>query len=1301
MASRSGRLRRAPALLLLLAAVALLVAHAARYRTITVDDAAISFTYARNLAQGHGLVLTPGGERVEAFSDPAWVGLLALFELAGLPVEQGAKTLGLLCSLAALLLLVPLAARLRGAGAEGRGGPGATLETSRAAVQPGSTGPESTVRQDRALIEVLIDPLADPLPGAAALVAATSVSLALWSVAGLESGLHAFLLMLLAWRLLAEDRRPAMFPGSALVLLGLLLTRPEAPLTVAVACAYKLRLLLRGPGRRHGGGAPLPAGARAAAVRWLLLLVVPAALLLLARWLYFGAWLPNSFHIKQISFSFDPLAPLRLDAAGWRYLAGFVRANELWPLLALVPLGLLGPARGRAAWLLALALLAAGLYFPLYSGGDWMPEHRFLAPLVPLLALLAAAGPAALAGQGERWALSRGRPRLAVALRWAAALLLLAAAAPHALRFARGEAPPAPSRFTTFDEVCGRAEAFTGLARRLELPQASLLDPDLGGTSWTAGLKAFDLFGLADRMLSRYRWQAPLVREYLLGELRPTFIHLHGAWLSAYHLQDYPEIPHSYFLLPARLPDAGPAPGGLNLVRRSLFVQPWAPLQPRRETAFAGAGLRLVDVDTGPAAAAPGSTALVRLTFLVERPPRREPEAVLLFAAGEGAVPLAPLAAGEAGPTSSPAGAGEDQGANPNPAVRGVAQLGGGLFPAAQWQPGERIVLQLRPSLPATARGRYTLLLRLHDGPGGRVLPASDGRTLVPLGELEVEAAAARAGKSTMLDAFRTGLAAGRLDRARVALERLQAFAGAADPDAARACDALAAALLTRVLLLAAADDLETAARTLQAALALGSGLPSGERLRAGLAARLHRAGAAALAAGDADGAFTLLRAALDLEPARSSSRTLLEEARGRRSAADAPFLALQAHRAALAYGLAPSPERQAEVLHALAEAGGRLDEELISFCPPESCAMALAAPERLLLARAFRRQGLLDEALLLLRDGEEGSREQELERGLLRQDLLSLLGQQPMPGEVRRLLAALPDPCSRDAGPDLQLRGFDWSLDRDERVVLRPFFHRSGARVASSRGLVQVEARPAASNPAGTVRQARALYLPGGRVFALALPLRLPRGAWRVSVTLPGAAMQPVELGEVVVDSPNLTFESGTLAGWQAEGDAFAGLPLADGPLPGQQLVTGWRGRWFVNGFARGDRARGKLTSSPFRLDGPRLGFLVGGGRQPGQLAVRLLVGGRAVREATGTGSERMSRVVWDVTPWQGQQARIELTDQAVGSWGHLLFDDVQHLPAAPGLGGEDGGGEGSAGETAGTPPGAEGGAGGTDGGG
>src|SRR4051794_35154349 len=58
-----------------------------------VDDAYISFRYARNLADGFGLVFNPG-EQVEGFSNLLWTLLLTPFARAGFSLPETALFLG-------------------------------------------------------------------------------------------------------------------------------------------------------------------------------------------------------------------------------------------------------------------------------------------------------------------------------------------------------------------------------------------------------------------------------------------------------------------------------------------------------------------------------------------------------------------------------------------------------------------------------------------------------------------------------------------------------------------------------------------------------------------------------------------------------------------------------------------------------------------------------------------------------------------------------------------------------------------------------------------------------------------------------------------------------------------------------------------------------------------------------------------------------------------------------------------------------------------------------------------------------
>src|SRR5262252_3083654 len=74
-------------------AIGLFVVHVATYGSYIADDAAITFAYAKNLARGHGLVLNPGSDPVEGYSNFAWLLLVLPFCARGTDPTVGIKLL--------------------------------------------------------------------------------------------------------------------------------------------------------------------------------------------------------------------------------------------------------------------------------------------------------------------------------------------------------------------------------------------------------------------------------------------------------------------------------------------------------------------------------------------------------------------------------------------------------------------------------------------------------------------------------------------------------------------------------------------------------------------------------------------------------------------------------------------------------------------------------------------------------------------------------------------------------------------------------------------------------------------------------------------------------------------------------------------------------------------------------------------------------------------------------------------------------------------------------------------------------
>lgn len=95
----------------LLVAVLIFLLHAVYYWSWIEDDAFISFRYARNLVAGQGLVFNPG-EKVEGYSNFAWVLAAAAALRVGVDPATMARILGLLGGVAGLVFSWRLARRL-------------------------------------------------------------------------------------------------------------------------------------------------------------------------------------------------------------------------------------------------------------------------------------------------------------------------------------------------------------------------------------------------------------------------------------------------------------------------------------------------------------------------------------------------------------------------------------------------------------------------------------------------------------------------------------------------------------------------------------------------------------------------------------------------------------------------------------------------------------------------------------------------------------------------------------------------------------------------------------------------------------------------------------------------------------------------------------------------------------------------------------------------------------------------------------------------------------------------------------
>lgn len=317
-------------LLLLVVILALTLWHALGYRRHVVDDAWITARYARNLARGDGLVYNPG-QVVEGYSNFLLVLAEAAGHRAGFEGVAVAQILGVASLLALQLLFYH---ELRKAG----------------------LGPLFSL-----VVPVLLG---------------ASASMAYWAVAGLETMPYALFLSL-AVLLAGKGRRSrSTRPLFFLLLAAVVLCRTEgaaAALLIAAIWAWP-----RGEEAEKTGLHERFVSAMGALAPLLLILAAYHGF----RLAHFGT-LSSAPALAKWNGAIHPVVE------GGKYLAAFV--VESLPAM-LVFLWVWAIFRPGPVTLFAWVLVGLQVAVILVLGGDWMPLHRKIVPVLPLLLFDAARG---------------------------------------------------------------------------------------------------------------------------------------------------------------------------------------------------------------------------------------------------------------------------------------------------------------------------------------------------------------------------------------------------------------------------------------------------------------------------------------------------------------------------------------------------------------------------------------------------------------------------------------------------------------------------------------------------------------------------------------------------------------------------------------------------------------------------------------------------------------------------------------------------------------------------------------------
>jgi hypothetical protein len=561
-----------------------------------IEDAAISFAYARNLFEGDGLVAFPGGERIEGYSNPTWVALMAFWHLFGVDGFTSSKFMAMALG-GATVILSWLIAR-----------------------------------------EVLDE---DDSPAAlvAPVVLAAYPQFAFWNASGLENPVFSFFLAGGLWRTLVEVRRGG-YPWSSIWFLLLACSRPEGILYAAWG-GFLFMAAMIGAGR----------GLRPTAV-WLASFFVPFSIYHAIRYEYFAWAFPNTYYAK---LGDKEMKPFLWTSGGWKYIrnwasgdftsAGKEGTGAGW-FLPVILAGLVG-MRGRRAWLVVASSVLAALcflypapeiaasltwwpkdlpeptwwkegriwlifgmafglpmatlsdargrgrlllwgmflipfFFCFVSGGDWMRGFRWLSLIAVPGSVLFAAGVQQLAGTAQR-VFSPGTSRWTTP-GWVVAPALVLALMPsfyfHSEWFF-GKRETGPF------SVKKRAEYTMSIQHKLFLDDQLIrnLDVDMGAHMFWSTHLMVDMAGLVDVTNAHHEYsQREVTKMYVFDEMKPEIAHVHGGWAKSSKIPEFQEWKTRYFeIMPFEASSTTYHMG--THVRRDLVMLPkWNGNESRRVT---------------------------------------------------------------------------------------------------------------------------------------------------------------------------------------------------------------------------------------------------------------------------------------------------------------------------------------------------------------------------------------------------------------------------------------------------------------------------------------------------------------------------------------------------------------------------------------------------------------------------------------------------------------------------------------------------------------------------------------------
>lgn len=481
--------------LLIIAIPAVIYAiHAFQFGDWVVDDAGITFAYARNFAHGYGLVSQPGMLPVEGYSNFTWLVMLSpFFLLNGFDPVVTPKVISFLLIVGTFAVIYQMLQPLSG----------------------------------RSWIAF-----------AAFTLAALNTSFVVWTISGLENPLYLFLVSAMLWRSVRTvfdgemTARNILWLGVLAALIGM--TRPEG---LAYVLTFPAILIpVRNIVWKRKAILLLTYGIVFATVY---------GLFIAFRLVYFGVPMPNTYYMKggpefQDFVNLLTLQPQILTKTQNLLASVIGNLNIILPLILVAGslyLLLIRRWTGRAWAILVFVLCSLSTYLLLPT--DWMGEYRFATVFFLLFYLYSALIVEVVL---RRLPLRIYATAMSI-LTFIAIAATFSLCAPRSESFSRNPTVPFQYVKATF------VDRFNWYQQMLGLETASVLLPDIGGMLYYSDLMVYDLAGLTDRTVAQYlgtNVYRPGFYDYVFDTLVPTFIHTHAFWTQHSRLDEDPRFAELY-----------------------------------------------------------------------------------------------------------------------------------------------------------------------------------------------------------------------------------------------------------------------------------------------------------------------------------------------------------------------------------------------------------------------------------------------------------------------------------------------------------------------------------------------------------------------------------------------------------------------------------------------------------------------------------------------------------------------------------------------------------------------------------